>query len=270
MKLLLRSILAGVLSLTGASVSLAGNDLDNLVRVEVLDGGVTADGTYLAALHFTLPEGWKTYWRAPGDAGIPPEFSWRGSSNIGAIDITWPTPRVFKTNGFRTIGYQNQLVLPLEITPRRADGPVRIKGRVDLGLCKDVCIPGEVAFDHEFDRRSDRNPTIAAAMAQRPYSATEAGVRSATCRIEPTTDGLRVEAHIAMPSTGGAEIAVIESGSPQLWASETTATRRGDTLIAESELINVDSGSATSLNRSQLRITVLGQRHAVDIRGCTG
>jgi DsbC/DsbD-like thiol-disulfide interchange protein len=270
MKHLLAPILAVCLAVSSAATVLAGNDLEDMIQVEVLDGGITADGTYMSALRLTLPQGWKTYWRAPGDAGIPPQFSWRGSRNIDALEITWPTPEVFDSNGLRTIGYQNQLVLPFEITPKKPDGPVRIRGRVDLGLCKDVCIPGEVAFDHEFNTKSDRNPAIAAAMAQRPYSATEAGVRSATCRINPTKDGLQVEAQIAMPSAGGPEVAIIESGSDQFWATETTTQRRGGVLIATSELIGVNAGTAPVLDRSQLRFTVLGQRKAVDIRGCTG
>lgn len=270
MKPLLELALSTCLALATPVIALAGDPLDELVQVEVLDGGVTPDGTHLSALRLTLQDGWKTYWRSPGEAGIPPQFSWNGSRNVGDLRITWPTPQVFDTNGYQTIGYVEQLVLPLEITPRTAGQPVRIRGRVDLGLCKDVCIPGEVEFDHQLDIQADRNPAIAAAMAQRPYSAKEAGVTSATCRIKPTKDGLQVEAHIALPATGGTEVAIIESGSPRFWATETVTRRQNDVLIAASELVSTTTGRATSLDRSQLRITVLGRNHAVDIQGCTG
>ena len=70
-----------------------------------------------------------------------------------------------------------------------------------------------------------------------------------------------------MPSAGDVEVAVIEPGGPELWASETQTRRQGNTLIASSELINA-SGSAFAVNRSEIRITVLGTKHAVDIQGC--
>lgn len=246
----------------------AGGAMGDLVQVEVLDGGRSPDGTYMAALRLTLSEGWKTYWRAPGDTGIPPQISWRGSRNMGATEITWPAPHVFEQNGLRSIGYKRQVVLPVEITPSRDGKPVRIKGEMDIGLCKDVCIPGRVRFNHVLDPEAGRNPAIAAALAQRPYSAKEAGVRASVCQLRPTPDGIRVEVRITMPSAGGREIAVIEAGSPEVWASEAETRRDGNVLIAASELVHA-SGQPYALDRSKIRITVLGQDHAVDIRGCS-
>lgn len=245
----------------------AGSGLDNLVRIEVLDGGSTARGTHMAALRLTLSDGWKTYWRAPGGAGIPPSFDWRGSHNLRDVAITWPAPEVFRANGLRTIGYKHQLVLPVEVTPVREGQPVRLRGRIEFGLCSDVCIPGSLDFDQQLDPKSGRNPAIAAALAQRPYSAQEAGVRAATCRISPGADGLRVEARIDMPSAGGEEIAVIEPGAPGIWATEAQTRRQGGTLIVSTDMIS-ETGAAFALNRSNIRITVLGALHSVDILGC--
>lgn len=246
----------------------AQSHVDDLVRIEVLDGGRTASGGYQTALRLHLSEGWKTYWRAPGEAGIPPQFDWRGSENVGGVAISWPTPVVFDQSGMRSIGYHDQLVLPIEITPARPDAPVRLRGQVEIGLCKDVCIPGTLDFDHRLDGAADRHPAIAAALAQRPYSEAEAGLRSATCRVTPSGDGMRIEAHLTMPSAGGREVAVIEPGSSTIWASETETTRRGEVLIAASDLVSV-TGGAFALDRSMVRITVLGENHAVDIHGCT-
>ena len=242
--------------------------VDQLVQIEVLDGGRTADGTYQGALRLTMKDGWKTYWRAPGDAGIPPQFNWGGSRNVGDVAITWPAPAVFDQNGLQSIGYEDQLVLPVEITPKNPSKPVRLRGEMDLGVCKDVCVPGRLDFDHTLDAQAGRNPAIAAALAQRPYSAREAGVSAAACHLKPTSDGMQIEAHITMPSAGGAEIAVIEPGNPTLWASQTDTTRQGGKLIARSEVISA-SGGPFALDRSEVRITVLGANHAVDILGCS-
>ncbi len=243
--------------------------MDELVQVEILDGGVSPDGTYIGALRLTLRDGWKTYWRAPGEAGIPPSFTWRGSRNVGEMSMTWPTPEVFLTSGYQTIGYHHQLVLPIEITPERPGRPVRLKGRMELGICKDICVPSELSFDHQLDSAAPRNPAIVAAIAARPFSAREARVSASTCRLTPTKYGIEVEARITMPSAGGTEVAVIEAGSPHLFAGATTTRRSGGTLVATSELLPTRAGSLAAVDRSQLRITVLGQKHAVDISGCT-
>jgi hypothetical protein len=264
----LLAVFSGFLGLVSAPAD-AGGDLGGLVRIEVLDGGLTKRGTHRAALRLTLEDGWKTYWRAPGDAGIPPRFDWRSSSNVQRVSVTWPTPQVFDLAGLRSIGYTQQLVLPVEITQVKPGQPVRLKGEIEFGVCKDICIPARLTFDQPLDPGAGRNPAIAAALAARPYSASEAGVRSATCRLSPSGNGgMNIEAQITMPSAGGTEVAVIEPGDPQLWASQTITKRRGKVLIATGELVHV-SGSSFALDRSKVRITVLGKRHAVDIRGCT-
>ncbi|WP_424977868.1 protein-disulfide reductase DsbD domain-containing protein [Leisingera sp. S232] len=257
-----------LLTLATATPALSGAADGDIVQVEVLDGGMTPRGTQLSALKITLQPGWKTYWRTPGDAGIPPSFSWRGARNIGRLSITWPSPQVFLTSGYRTIGYHDQLVLPVEITPETPGKPVRLKGRMQLGVCKDVCVPAELSFDHQLDSSAGRNPAIAAAMASRPWSAKEAGVRKAVCSLRPSQYGMTVTARISMPSAGGEEIAVIEPGNPRLFAGETVTRREGGQLIAETEFLPADS-QPYAIDRSQLRITVLGQNHAVDIRGCS-
>ncbi|SDE25196.1 protein-disulfide reductase DsbD domain-containing protein [Ruegeria marina] len=245
----------------------AAGGLDDLVQIEILDGGMTARGTFLGAIRMTLADGWKTYWRAPGEAGIPPSFDWRGSRNVGELSITWPVPHVFEQSGLRSIGYKDQLILPIEITPENAGRPVHLKGEMDFGVCKDICVPASRGIDHTLNADAPRHPAIAAALAQRPYSAAEAGVRSATCRLTPTRNGMQIEAEITVPSAGSDELAVFEPSDPTLWVTEAETRRQGNTLYARSEILNA-AGGAFALDRSQMRITVLGSKHAVDIQGC--
>ncbi|MEP3330875.1 protein-disulfide reductase DsbD domain-containing protein [Sedimentitalea sp.] len=269
MKSRIHSLLALVAAITFAALPLhAQVKVGDLVQADVLDGGLTKRGTYMTALRLTLSDGWKTYWRAPGDAGIPPQFDWGRSQNLGHLEITWPTPHVFDQNGMQSIGYKTQLVLPVEITPADPSRPVQLRGKVEVGICKDICVPGTLAIDHQLDAKAGRNPAIAAAMAQRPFTEKEGGVTSATCRLSPVEGGMRLQARIAMPSAGGQEVAVIEPGSPRIWASQTETRREGGALLAVSDLIPV-TGGPLAIDRSAIRITVLGKRHAVDIRGCT-
>ncbi len=239
------------------------------VTAEVLQGWVKTDGTRMAALRLDLEPGWKTYWRAPGDAGIPPSFDWRGSRNLQSVGVSWPRPSVFDDNGMRSIGYSDTLVIPLSITADQPGSPVRVRLTMDIGVCADICIPHRLEFDEVIDSDQTRpTPAIAAALAAGPYSADEAGVTSARCFVEPTSDGLRIEARISVPHTGGTEVMVIEPGLADVWVSESKTRRSGGDVIATSEMIHVNGGPI-ALDRSAIRMTVLGSNHAVDVRGCS-
>ena len=259
--------LCGAVGLFAAPLS-AQSGLEEFVRIEVLDGGLTRAGTHRAALRVVLADGWKTYWRAPGDVGIPPQFDWNGSQNVERISITWPAPQVFDQGGVRSIGYKHQMVLPLEVIPTEPGQPMRLTGEIEFGLCEDICVPAVLSFDMPLDRDAPRSPEIAAAMAERPYSAAEAGVRAATCRVTPTDKGMRIEALLTMPSAGGVEVAVIEPGDPELWASQSQTRRQGEVLRVVSDVSHV-SGPGFLVDTDRVRITVLGQNHSVDILGCS-
>ncbi len=240
---------------------------DNVISVEVLPGWRTADGTHMAGLQFTLAPGWKTYWRAPGDAGIPPDFAWTGSGNINGAQFHWPVPEVFELNGMQSIGYSGQVVIPIELTPDDPAGDMHLSGSVDLGVCDEICMPMTLNFDAILPPDGSRDAAITAALVDRPLTAEEAGVTAATCTIRPTDEGLAVTAALRMPPDGGNEVVVVEPGLPGIWVSEAQTRWSDGWLMAEVEMIAAD-GAPVSLDRSGVRITVLGESGAVDVQGC--
>ncbi len=256
----------------GLTLPLAGaaraNPYADAVQTRIIPGWKRSDGTLMAGIELTLAPGWKTYWRAPGDAGVPPSFDWTASGNLAGVAIDWPTPHVFDQSGMRTIGYKNRVVLPIAIAPRRDGKPVQLKGTLDIGICKDVCVPVRIEIGEVLPGDTTRpDPTIAAALAERPFSAREAGLKSMSCDISPAKDGITLKAEFALPSTGGQEMAVVETGDPMVWASEPRITRQGGKLVAEFDLMHA-SGGPFALDRSALRFTILGSKHAVDVKGC--
>ncbi|MEQ9258160.1 MAG: protein-disulfide reductase DsbD family protein [Roseovarius sp.] len=258
--------MALLLALAAAPAARAASDL---VAVRVLEGWRGADGAHMAALELRLKPGWKTYWRAPGDAGIPPSFDWRRSRNVAAIDVLWPAPSVSVKSGVRTIGYADVLVLPLSVAPARAGADVTLAGSMDIGVCSDVCVPVTLHFSSDLPQAaSKRDPRIAAALASRPLTAAEAGVGRVACRLSPIDGGLALRAEIDMPPAGGRELALVEVDDPQIWVAQPKTAREGGRLVAETSLYHVE-GRSFLLNRSGIRITVLGQSRAVDIQGCT-
>ncbi|MEX5727826.1 DsbC/DsbD-like thiol-disulfide interchange protein [Rhodovulum iodosum] len=245
-----------------------GNPGDGVITAELLPGWQTETGTHMAGLRLKMAPGWKTYWRAPGDAGIPPRFDWRGSDNMRAARIYWPRPDVFDSNGMRTIGYHGQVVLPVELTPRDPDQPLGLALSVDLGVCQDICMPMTLDVSASLPGAGETAP-IRAALAAQPETATQAKLGDVHCDIDPISDGLRLTAEIDVPSLGRGEAVVFELPDPSIWVSEADLRREGGRLIASSDLVPV-TGTPFALDRSSVRITLLGSARAIDIRGCTG
>lgn len=269
MTMTLRTALTGLtLGLLINGPALAQVGFDEVVQAEVLPGWTTRSGTRMAGLRLSLAPGWKTYWRAPGDAGIPPMFTWVGSENLKSVGTYWPTPSVFETSGFRTVGYEGDVILPLEFHPRTAGAPMTIEGQIDLGVCETICVPVSLTFTAELSGKGASHPDIQQALADQPVDGARAGVRQATCRFEPISDGLRVTADIQMPKIGRQEVAVVEAGDARIWVSEAETARSGKVLTVAADLVP-PRGEAPAVDRSGLRFTIIGDRQAVDIRGCS-
>jgi DsbC/DsbD-like thiol-disulfide interchange protein len=110
----------------------------------------TSDGAWNAGLAITLGDGWKTYWRMPGESGIPPHFDWSGSTNLKAVTIGWPAPRRYSDAAGETVGYKDEVVFPLRIEPSDRSKPVELELMLFYAVCKDICIPAEakLALSH--------------------------------------------------------------------------------------------------------------------------
>lgn len=240
---------------------------DDVATLDVRPGWRQSNGTHMAALDIDLAEGWKTYWRSPGDGGIPPRLMLEPNPNIRSVRIAWPVPQVFFQNGLRSVGYTNGVVLPLAVQTLSKSAPATLKGRIEIGVCEDICIPVTFPIDIELPATGKDDPTIRAALADRPIPGRDAGVSSARCSVIPIADGLRVSATVEMPQLAKTEATVLELMGQQVWISEAETERSGTRLVATAEMVPPD-GQPFALDRSTVRITVIGGGRAVDIRGC--
>lgn len=237
-------------------------------QLSVLPGWRGADGVHVAALELRLAPGWNTYWRSPGEVGIPPLFDWRRSRNLQGVEIVWPTPRVIEKFGARSIGYTDVLILPLRVLPDRAGRDVVLKGQIEIGVCREVCLPVDLKVSQRLPAAAGaRDPRIIAALLSQPVPAAEAGVRRAVCRIAPIEGGLGLRAEVELPGAASYDAAVIETDNPQVWVAPPEISRRGGRIVADTRLYHAE-GRPFALDRSGIRITVLGRSRAVDIQGC--
>lgn len=233
-----------------------------LQGVEVLQGWRTPEGGRVAALRIALDPGWKTYWRVPGDVGVPPMLDFSGSGNLAHMEVIWPAPEVFDQDGARTVGYHDSVVLPLEITPADPSKPVRLDADLEIGICHDICVPVQIEVDADLEGPGAPDAEIAAALRAEPTP--RSGL--ARCALEPIRDGMRVNAAIDLPAAPG-EVAMFELRSTPMWVSETEMGRDGQTMFASAEFVP-ESGKPFDLDPNDLRITVLSTAGAIEIDGC--
>ena len=132
----------------------------------------------------------------------------------------------------QTLAYKDVVVIPIELTPGPDhSGPITLRGRMDFGVCEEICVPMSVKITADLTNSGARVATIDQALANQPRPAIAAGVGSVTCAIEPISDGLQLTASIEISPLGGHEVAVVELPDRSIWISEATTSRTGKTPV---------------------------------------
>lgn len=166
----------------------------------------TGSGRQLdVGLQLRLTPGWHTYWRTPGDAGIPPAIDWKGSDNLAAVAIAWPAPqRLPSLGGLETLGYVDGVVLPITVTLAHPAAALHLRAEVDYASCKEVCIPYHASLDLVLPpglaQPGPQAPIIAAAETRVPGDPRAAGLDLIGAAITP--DGTGAALSVRLASTG--------------------------------------------------------------------
>jgi len=238
-------------------------------KIELLQGWRTATGTHMAAVHITLKDGWKTYWRAPSGNGIPPYFNWEGSENLSSVEFHWPAPKLFTQFGINTIGYSRELILPIEIKPTTDGLPVTLKAQVDYGVCNEVCVPvtSNIETKLSVDKTANR-AEIENALAARPRTAVESYVQTISCQISSIEGGKSIIASIAFKDKAPkVQQTVFEYPGSDIWIEQVELENTGNSIVAQAKLVSY-SNTPLELDQNALRMTLIGKKQSIEINGC--
>lgn len=119
-------------------------------KVRLVAGGHGAD--VIAGVEIALGDGWKTYWRSPGDAGgVPPFFDWTGSENVKDTKVLFPAPKRLTDKAGDSAGYKGSVVFPVRIRLADGDKPATIKLKIEYGICREICVPAEAELRLDVD-----------------------------------------------------------------------------------------------------------------------
>ena len=130
-------------SALAADVSAWDNDIRSSVRLIAARAAAAESGSRVlrAGVEFKLQPGWKTYWRYPGDSGVPPAFDFSASENVKTVTVLWPAPVRFSDGSGQSIGYVGGVTMPLRVVPQDETKPVMLRLKLDYAVCEKLCVP---------------------------------------------------------------------------------------------------------------------------------
>jgi DsbC/DsbD-like thiol-disulfide interchange protein len=195
---------------------------DARAGIRIIAGGTkVADGPPLlrAGVEIRLAPGWKTYWRYPGDSGVPPHFDFAKSENVKSVKLGWPAPERFAEPDGVVIGYRDNVLFPLIIEPADAANPVILRLTLDYAICEKVCIPvqarGELTIKAGATGGSDIAKAEKTVPRAQPLGA-DAPLSLKAIHRDNGTKPARVLLDIAAPD--GRPLAVFAEGPSAEWA----------------------------------------------------
>jgi DsbC/DsbD-like thiol-disulfide interchange protein len=181
--------------------------------------GSHSGAVLLGGIAFQLQPGWKTYWRTPGDSGVPPRFDFSKSENVEAVTILWPAPTKFDDGaGGHSLGYHDSVVLPLRIVAKNADKPVTLRAAVNYAVCAKLCIPVEADAELPFTSvASTEDSALFAALDTVPKPANVGDPNPLTIRDVKRDGKSTVLVDVAAPPESG-EINLFVEGPTPDWS----------------------------------------------------
>jgi DsbC/DsbD-like thiol-disulfide interchange protein len=181
----------------------------------------TSDVPFLrAGVEIKLDPGWKTYWRDPGDSGVPPTLDFSGSDNVKSVTVLWPAPELFPDGaGGNSIGYVDRVILPLHIATDNAGKPSSLQLKLGYAVCGNLCVPVEANMKLELDGDGAEEATLEKAEIRVPRRVAlgpHPGLAILAVRREPGDAHERVVVDVAAPD--GAPVTLFVEGPTPDWS----------------------------------------------------
>jgi DsbC/DsbD-like thiol-disulfide interchange protein len=200
------------------------NDIRSGVRL-IAGTNDMGDVALRAGIEIKMQPGWKTYWRYPGDSGVPPRFDFSGSENLKNAKVLFPAPHLFTDETGHSLGYKNGTIFPLVITPQQAGKPVRLHMKIDYAVCEKLCVPAEGSAELTLGSGvSARNADLTATEARVPKAVSAAQIGLTAKRVNTAAKPV-VAVELAVPAGQALEL-FVEGPTPE-WALPIPAPAQG-------------------------------------------
>lgn len=182
-------------------------DSRSAIRLVTARSVVEANTNFLrAGVEVKLQPGWKTYWRYPGDSGVPPIFDFATSENIRSLHVLWPAPERFSDGVGYSIGYKDYVLFPVRVIPRDERKAVILRVKLDYAVCDSLCVPAKGKVELKLspgDSSSNAMLTAAEARVPKPTpigSGQSLAIRSVQRTLESSRNRVLVDVATQNPT----------------------------------------------------------------------
>lgn len=261
--------LALAVSASGPAVAAVGSWVrgDHFQLRLVAAGAKTATPAAVSgAVEISLASGWDTYWRTPGQGGSPPVLDFSRSLNVLNVAVRYPFPRRFDDGITVANVYAGGVVLPIEVTLADPARPATLALQLDIGVCKEVCIPvrarASLALPAGGRVDAEAAAIISAAEALVPASPRpgEFAVEG-IARVGGPDDRPTLEVRVAVPD-GEPPVLFLE-GPADWYPGAPKVLRREGRIVTFSVAID-RLGSKTRITGAPMRLTLVSGDRAVE------
>jgi DsbC/DsbD-like thiol-disulfide interchange protein len=211
-------------------------------------------------LRLRMAPHWHTYWKNPGDSGLPTKIQWELPAGWKAGEIQWPYPRPLPVGPLMNYGYEDEVLLVSDITPAASTAPGKhpIKAKAEWLVCKDVCIPEKGEVDLVVTVGSAEGPPDSRSAAQFERARAQLPFEPSGWKFESALQGKSLVVRMAPPAgtTPPQKVAffperelLIEPAAPQKVTRDGNAVRI-EMKLAEPVLKDVGNVKGVAVSES--------------------
>ena len=231
--------------------------------------------SYMSGVEIKLAAGYKTYWRTPGDSGVPPRFDWSGSENLASAEVSWPAPERFSDGSGTSVGYAKDVIFPLHVTPTDPSKPVLLKLALDYAVCEKLCIPAHatahLTLGAEQTRHSARLAMAQAKVPLRIAMGLPAQLEKGAGPAPPalisavvTTNGTRPLLHFKIQAPPNTSIIDVLVEGPEMWLFGTSRVTQAGHGQWQAETL-LEEQPKTLAGPKPLLITIISNGQPIEI-----
>ena len=243
-------------------------DGDARSGVRTIAGARPAAAAYLrAGVEIRLMRGWHTYWRYPGDAGVPPQFSFEGSRNVKHVDVLWPAPERTVDGGGTSIGYSVGVIFPLRVVPQEAGKPVTLRLRLQYAICEKLCIPAEARSELTLGSgRASQDAALMVAEGRVPKRANLGDSGDLAVRSLRRERGAGSKERVVIDVAGPSGVDLFVEGPNQQWALPVPTPVAGAPPGQQRFVFDLDGApTGESYQGALLTLTVVAPGRSIEV-----
>lgn len=225
----------------------------------VSTGEIKADQTTLVGLEIDMPAASKTYWRVPGDTGLPTQLDFSASLGVSGHRIVWPYPTRQETADYLDYVYFGPTILPVEVTVNSGQPTAEISAM--LGICSEICLPAQAHFSLPLTEAAPDRPNglrIRQALAMAPIA--WEGDPQAIGDARLSADGTMLEVAVSDPDIDPASLIAAVPDDDTLFGTPQKSPERDLVLIP---ILGRDAGAA--LDGSLVQLTFMTATGAFEV-----